>query len=427
MTDAGVIPLELTPRIPLNRSYFDASSAEFFARRTVRIRGTREGERLVARTLWPEDFRLSKLPPLRPLPSDRPVALSLRQRMRADPRGGAQSPFAAATLWRRTGAGDDLGGRAVIGVMANGAQGDDDEAHAGHFALVTGRVRDDGAIGDWLVNNFYTLDSESEKGILAAPVPLDNYLADLNAGQGWYRPSYMLVAVLARDRAALLLEAALGRLYNQFWRHQIVYYHPTTNCTSLSIDALDALGIRVARRGPTSRLSAILGFPWLLAKERSVDKAMQGVDYLWTEQTRMLPAAAFEEIGARLLALATQTRTARDDRSALSTMLAADLDALVYLQFPQFPSSRAWGDAPVATLREYRQRLPQDPSRLKIVPVPARPFPRALHDPDLLSPPVPASERIAAFWAIISLVGIPWLIRRARLRRQARWRAFPPR
>ena len=80
--------------------------------------------------------------------------------------------------------------------MLNGAQGDDDEAHAGHFALVTGRVQDDGAIGDWLVNNFYTLDTESEKGILAAPVPLDNYLADLNAGQAWYRPSYMLVAVL---------------------------------------------------------------------------------------------------------------------------------------------------------------------------------------------------------------------------------------
>jgi hypothetical protein len=74
-------------------------------------------------------------------------------------------------------------GRAVLALVINGAQGDDDEAHAGHFALVTGRTREDGAIGDWLVNNFYALDSESEKGILAAPVPLDNYLADLNSGQ----------------------------------------------------------------------------------------------------------------------------------------------------------------------------------------------------------------------------------------------------
>ena len=40
------------------------------------------------------------------------------------------------------------------------------EAHGGHFALVTGRTQPDGAIGDWLVNNFYSLDVESEKGIL---------------------------------------------------------------------------------------------------------------------------------------------------------------------------------------------------------------------------------------------------------------------
>ena len=57
----------------------------------------------------------------------------------------------------------------MLAFMVNGAQGDDDEAHAGHFALVTGRTQEDGAIGDWLVNNFYALDSESEKGILAAP------------------------------------------------------------------------------------------------------------------------------------------------------------------------------------------------------------------------------------------------------------------
>ena len=119
--------------------------------------------------------------------------------------------------------------------MVNGAQGDDDEAHAGHFALVTGRVQEDGAIGDWLVNNFYSLDVESEKGILAAPVPLDNYLADLNSGQGWYRPSCMLVAVFQRPRVGAAAVRA-HRVYNQFWRHQLVYYHPTTNCTSISVD-----------------------------------------------------------------------------------------------------------------------------------------------------------------------------------------------
>jgi hypothetical protein len=92
--------------------------------------------------------------------------------------------------------------------MLNGAQGDDDEAHGGHFALMTGRVGAQGAIDDWLVNNFYTLDSESEKGIIAAVVPLDNYLGDLNSGQAWYRPSYMLVASLKDGRTAEHLQSA---------------------------------------------------------------------------------------------------------------------------------------------------------------------------------------------------------------------------
>jgi len=283
-------------------------------------------------------------------------------------------------------------------------------------------VQDDGAIGDWIVNNFYTLDTESEKGILAAPVPLDNYLADLNAGQGWYRPSYLLVAALSSDRAPALLQAALGRVYNQFWRHQIAYYHPTTNCTSVSVDTLDALGFRIKPRGATSRLQAILGYPWLLLTERSAAKAMQAVDYLWTEQTRMLPAAAFEEIGARLFALTSPPPPAEKRREALSALLASDLDALIYLQFPQFPSSRAWGDAPVATLREYRQRLPRDRAKLKVVPVPARPFPESLRDADLLPPPLPPSEFIAGFWAVVSVLGIPWIVRRAWRRRRARMR-----
>src|SRR5204863_522718 len=79
-----------------------------------------------------------------------------------------------------------------------------------------------GAIGDWIANNFYTLDAESEKGILAAMVPLDNYLADLNSGQAWYRPSYLLVAVLKHERVACRVQAAFERVYNHFYRHQLV-------------------------------------------------------------------------------------------------------------------------------------------------------------------------------------------------------------
>jgi hypothetical protein len=93
--------VELVPKIPLNRSYFDASSARFFHGRAVKIRGTIGGDTIVARTLWPEDFRLDRTPPTRTLAPDLPATLALRALMRSDASGGARSPFGAWTLWRR--------------------------------------------------------------------------------------------------------------------------------------------------------------------------------------------------------------------------------------------------------------------------------------------------------------------------------------
>jgi hypothetical protein len=402
-TEDGAIPFALAPKIPLNRSYYDASSAQWFAGRDIKVRGTLRGDTFVGRTLWPEDFRVAIAPPPTAARAEVP-ALALRRRMRASAPGGAKDAYTVETLWQREGSNADLRGRAVLAFMVNGAQGDDDEAHAGHFALVTGRVQVDGAIGDWLVNNFYTLDAESEKGIIAAPVPLDHYLADLNAGQGWYRPSYMLVAVLSSGRAAAFAQSALGRVYNQFYRHQIVYYHPTTNCTSLSIDTLRALGWDVPARGPTSRTAAWLGFPWFALRDRSLAKAKFAFDYLCEDQTRLLPAAAGEEIFASLLAL---TRPVADAQpGTLAHMLARDLDALLLVHFPQFPSSRAWGDVPAVTAREYRMRIPSDPAKRQVVPVPNRPFPAELRDTDLLPPPRPPSDRAVVAWGLVLLVAM---------------------
>ncbi len=421
-TGAGTLTFTLTPKIPLNRSYFDASSARFFCARPVRVRGTVAGGGIVARTLWPEDFRLADAPAIRPLPADASPAAALRERMREEKNGGARSPYAAETLWQRAGSDPELRGRAVLAFMVNGAQGDDDEAHGGHFAVVTGRIATDGAIGDWLVNNFYTLDAESEKGIIAAPVPLDNYLADLNAGQGWYRPSYMVVAVLSDERAMALVQSALGRVYNQFYRHQLVYYHPSMNCTSISVDTLRVLGWDVPARGPTSRLVAWSGFPVIAAKERSVAKARIAFDYLCEDQTRLLPAAALEEIVAGLVGFAAHDRRGASAGGPLARMLAHDLDAIVYLRFPQFPSSRAWGDAPAATTWEYRMRIPPDPAMAQIVPVPPRPFPDALRESDLLPPQLPPSAQAARVWGVLSVVGIPWVMWAA----WRRWRRLRP-
>ena len=409
----GEMAFAPTPKIPLNRSYYDATSVAFFAQRDITVRGTATTGALVARALWPEDFRVgAAAPPVRALPDPASPAQSLRTLMREAPHGGAQSPYAAVTIWQRDVALAQWAGRPVIALMVNGAQGDDDEAHAGHFAIVTGRIQADGAIGDWLVNNYYSLDVESEKGIIAAPVPLDNYLGDLNSGQGWYRPSYMLVAVLRDERAAVLVQSALNRVYNQFYRHQIEYYHPNQNCTSISIDTLRALGWAVPARGPSSRAAAWLGFPFLLLKEMSIGKAKLAFDYLRTDQTRLMPAAALEEAFGSLLALGREGSRGAG-HGQLAQMLALDLDALAFFRLPQFPSSRVFGDAPAVTTWEYKARIPNDPALAQIVPVPPRPFPDELRDPDLLPPTWRPSDYAVVAWGVLSIVGIPFLLWRA--------------
>ena len=411
-TASGELAFRTVAKIPLNRSYYNEASVAFFAQRELTVRGTASADAFVARSLWPEDFRLGNAPPpMRVLPDPASPAQSLRSLMREEPRGGAQSPYSAVTLWQRDAAQTEWAGHPVLALMVNGAQGDDDEAHGGHFAIVTGRVHADGSLGDWLVNNYYSLDVESEKGILAAPVPLDNYLGDLNSGQGWYRPSYMLVAVLRDDRAPALVQSALNRLYNQFYRHQMAYYHPSENCTSISVDALRALGWPVPARGPSSRALAWAGFPLVALKEWSVGKAMLAFDYLNTDQTRLLPAAALEEAFASLVALGT--RETRDDAGQLSRMLADDLVAISFVRFPQFPSSRKLGDAPAVTTREYKSRVPNDPALAQIVPVPPRPFPDELRDPDLLPPVRHPSDFAALVWGLVSIIGIPILLWRA--------------
>jgi len=402
---------DVVPKIPLNRSYYDASSVAFFAARTITMRGTLLDERFVARTLWPEDFRLDPSAPPRDIAA---TPRAIRRLVREEPRGGAQSPFSASALWERTPGARAWRDKSVLAIMLNGAQGDDDEAHGGHFALVTGRIGGDGAMGSWLANNFYTLDAFSEKGIVAAPTPLDNYLADLNSGQAWYRPSYLLVAILANDRVATFVQSALVRTYNQLYRHQLVYQHATMNCASISVDAMRAMGWNVPARGPTSRLLAAISLPYFAVQERSLDKAVQTYDYLTEDRTRLFPAAAFEDSCADLLRLARGRRRPRD---AFERMLAQDIDALVFMRVPQIPSSRAWGDYPIVTAWEYTARVPSDPEEQQIVPVPPRPFPNRLRDPDLLPPARRRGERALAVWAVLSVIGIPWLLwRRWRMR-----------
>lgn len=409
VTAAGTtMAFDVVPRIPLNRSYYNSASVAYFATRVLKLRGEFADRGFVARSIWLQDFRLdvgAAAPSI--APADVASPESVRKLLRSETRGGATSGFAALTLWERTpGAAARSTGKPVLAAMLNGAQGDDDEAHGGHYTVVTGRVGPGGAIDDWLANNFYTLDLFSEKGIIAAPVPLDRYLADLNSGQAWYRPSHLMVAILSRERTASQVQGALNRVYNQFYRHQLVYGNVTMNCAGISIDALRAIGWNVHARGATSRALAWLGLPWFAIRERSIAKARQAFDYLSEDGTRMFPAAAFEETAADLVRLAAQR--APRELTPFETALATDIEAIVWLRIPQLPSSRAWGDYAVVTGPEYEARLPADRSQTKIIPVPARPFPPELRDADLLPPPPSRSARAVILWTVVSLA-VPWL------------------
>jgi hypothetical protein len=405
----------IVPKIPLNRSYYDATSIAFLAQQPLTVRGTLCEGTFVARTIWPEAFRLDDRAPPRHLDA---TAEDIRALVREEPAGGARSDFAAMTLWEREPrAARQWEGKPVLAAMLNGAQGDDDEAHGGHFALLTGRVGAGGAMGDWLADNFYTLDAFSEKGIVASLVPLDNYLADLNSGQAWYRPSYLIVAVLGDERTASRVQGALCRVYNHLYRRQLVYDHATMNCASISIDALRAIGWKLRSRGPTTRLLAALGLPYFAVREKSLAKAARTFDYLTEDRTRLFPAIAFEEIGADLLCLA-RGEAARD-RSEFETCLSEDIEALVFLRVPQLPSSRAWGDWPIASVDEYTARIPSDPALAKIIPVPPRVLPEALREPGLetASPPRRGQLAVAA-WAALALLGVPWVLWRWLRKRQ---------
>lgn len=403
----GELALQLAPRLQLNRAWFDASSLAFFHGQPLKLRGLRQDESFVARSFWPEHFQLPEQPAARQFPAE-PAAL--RDWLRALPDGGARSPFSVESIWRRPGSDGPHSGQPVLGLMLNGAQGDDDEAHSGHFAVMTGRVGAAGGIDDWLVNNFYTLDSESEKGIIAAPTPLDQYLGDLNSGQAWYRPSYMLVATLRDARTAVHLQAAFGRVYNQFYRHQFAYQHARANCTGLSVTTARLLGWRVPARGAESWLKALFGLPLLAIRERRLAKGKAMFDYLTEDQTRLYPAAAFEEMGADLLRLVSGNPGRQP--SEFERLLAEDIEEILLVRVPQFPSSRAWGDYPVETSVEYLARIPRDPAQRQIVPVPPRPFPDELRDPQSPAEPPLRSDYAVAGWFLAILLLIVFILRR---------------
>lgn len=414
--DGGVTGFKLVPKIASNLSYWDAGTTAFFAKRQVRMRGTFKEENgqssFVARTVWPKDYFLDQDKMVaKPFGANESLTGFVQEEG-----GGAARPYSTRLLWeRKPGQGRQWQDKPVIGVMLNGAQGDDDEAYGGHFAIATGQVGKRGEWSDWIVNNFYNLDSVSEKGIIAAPVPMDNYLMDLNSGQQYYRPSYMLVAVLNNARTAAAYQGGVQRVFNHFYRHDFTYQHAGANCAGISLDVFKALGWNIPQRGATSNLKAIGAYAYLSAKDRSLASGRKIYDYLTEEQVRLYPAVAFAAAGQDLMQLVGAEKGQSRKLTDFEKQLQSDVEALVLVRIPQVPSSRAMGSNPVFSFDEFMARTPADRSKWKIVPTGPRPFPDELRDKSVaaLEGPSPVPLPVAGI-AAGGVFGIGALVRRRR-------------
>ncbi len=418
MEKEGRMGFAVVPKLESNLSYYNADTTAFYASRPVRLRGEVEtaadgSKTFVARTIWPEDFTVKPSAP-QPLAGGE----TLRSLVTAEG-GGARSAYATRVLWQRDGA-QDWRGKAVVGLMLNGAQGDDDEAHGGHFGVVTGRYTD-GSMHHWLVNNFYGINSFSEKGIVAAVTPMDKYLADLNNGQSFYRPSYMLVAILKSDAIPHDYQATINQTFDNFYRHAFEYEHASKNCSGITTDGFRKLGWHIPAQGNRDRLKAIPAYAYVAATSMSLHEGRKIYDYLTEESSRLYPAVAFDAMGKDLLALA-QGRAGRT-LTAFEQQLGGEVEALVFVRIPQIPSSRAFGLAPVASFSEYMAQAPADRAQWKIVPTSPRPFPEELREFPATKAafPVPLPVAVAALGllALIMTLGLG-VRRKLRARKTAR-------
>lgn len=394
----------VAPKLPANQSYYNEATARFFRPHPLRLRGrtvpTVEGPSFEARTIWPADYLLTP---------DRAHIVSIDDHTISRLVENTDHPTADSItvnlLWGQT--DGSWAGKPVLGAILNGAQGDDDEAHGGHFGIVTGRIGPQGEWADWMVNNFYDADVVSEKGIFPAMVPMDNYLMDLNSGQSYYRPSALLVLVLKQDRIPAAYQAAIQDVFLRFYRHELDYDHSLLNCAGFSIDQLRSLGWQIPLQGPSNRLKAAAGYVYMAASDRSLASGLKIYRYFSEELTRLLPRVTFEAIANDTLRLLQQSDPQRT-LTPFEQWLREDIEAVLYVHIPQIPSSRAMGTYAVASLDEYQRRVPSDRSKWKSVAVPPRPFPAELR---VAPEPVEAKTIPGAVLALTAscMVGLVWL------------------
>lgn len=399
--DGEHLRFQLVPKIASNLSYWNADTRDFFSQSVIAVRGESASDTLIARTVWPHAFKLDLAAGQQPLHNGETL-----QSLVQFEQGGGRSPYQSRLLWEKSpGIAQQSAGKPALGILLNGAQGDDDEAHGGHFALATGEVGNAGEYGTWLVNNYYNLATNSEKGIIAGVTPFDKYMGDLNSGQAFYRPSYMLVAVFSQPDIPKQIQALNNRVMQHFYRNDFKYDHALENCAGISIDTLRNLGWQVPMRGVESMLKASAAYWYVAATERSLKKGRAIYDYLNTEMTRLFPAVAFDAIGNDLLNIARTGNTGSLNSPTMQAM-AQQIEAVYFVRIPQIPSSRAYGQAPVYSFAQYLQQAPADRRQWKIIPVTPNPLPEKLKEGLPPQPPTPAGIPLPAMVLLISLAGV---------------------
>jgi hypothetical protein len=346
------IPIALTPQIPTNFSYADHSTVRFFRQRTIRARGAvradGDGGTFVARTLWPEDARLdSRALVLEPLVENEMLSTLIEAQT-----DGAGEAFPARLLFERRDGPRQWAGKPVLALVLSGAQGDDDGARAGHLAVATGVLGPRGEWHDWIADNFYPIADVSAKGIIPASVPLDNYLMDLNSGQLYYRPGYMLVAVLREARVARDIHAALQQTMLAYYCQAFEFDRAAFNSTAMTMDPIRGLGWRIPRTGPTSRLLGVLAAPVATVARFSFAAGRAVFSAFTAETSRQMPRVAFEVAGHDLLYLASRG-AGEAELTPFERRLAEDVEAVVFVRLPQIPSERRMGTFPARSLLAY--------------------------------------------------------------------------
>ena len=264
-----------------------------------------------------------------------------------------------------------------MGFMLNGAQGDDDEALAGHSSLFTGRYGPGGSMADWMFDNFYDMNTVSEKGIIASMVPMDKYMTDLNSGQSWYRPSYMLIMIMKDARVPLKFQEAFKEQYAKYYEQDLKYDKTNKNCTALIADPVREEGWKFPETGKTPTIIAKLISKAVALASKDPAAGEQIYRSLREEPTRSFPRASFNAVGGDLLSMVGvyEADPVGREYSPLEKMIKEDLEAILFVRMPQIPSSRKFGRDPVSGVTDYFMRAPKDRSTWQTVPSYPRPFP----------------------------------------------------